>query len=83
MFLKTILRIETDLWLIQVRDYRKCSPDQGSAMAAADGCPVINKVCLRLSLENVVKDIPMISNNSWTYGDLMVNFRLYTTCGQK
>lgn len=25
-----------------------------------------------MSLENVVKDIPLISDNTWTYGDLMV-----------
>ncbi|KAI9401762.1 hypothetical protein POPTR_001G165800v4 [Populus trichocarpa] len=36
-----------------------------------DGLPIVNKVRLTMSLENVVKDIPMISDNSWTYGDLM------------
>ncbi|KAG2321774.1 hypothetical protein Bca52824_014987 [Brassica carinata] len=33
--------------------------------------PVINKVRLKMSLKNVVKDIPSMSDNSWTYGDLM------------
>lgn len=45
-------------------DYRKHTPDQVS--------PVINKLRLKMSLENVVKDIPSMSDNSWTYGDLMV-----------
>lgn len=58
--------------LLQVRDYRKCASEQGSSIPATDVLPVINKVRLRMSLENVVKDIPFISDNSWTYGDLMV-----------
>ncbi|KAK4480803.1 hypothetical protein RD792_011654 [Penstemon davidsonii] len=39
--------------------------------SARDGSPIINKVCLRVSLENIVKDIPAIADNDWTYGDLM------------
>ncbi|KAJ0232035.1 Protein PHYTOCHROME-DEPENDENT LATE-FLOWERING [Hirschfeldia incana] len=49
--------------ICEVHDYRKRTPDQAS--------PVINKVRLKMSLENVVKDIPSMSNSSWTYGDLM------------
>jgi len=56
-----------------VRDYRKCASKQGSSVPFMDGLPIVNKVCLRMSLENVVKDIPLISDNSWTYGDLMVS----------
>jgi len=59
--------------LLQVRDYRKCTSKQGSSVPFMDGLPIVNKVCLRMSLENVVKDIPLISDNSWTYGDLMVS----------
>ncbi|KAB5574045.1 hypothetical protein DKX38_001239 [Salix brachista] len=55
----------------EVRDYRKCASKQGSSIPSIDGLPIVNKVRLRMSLENVVKDIPMISDNSWTYGDLM------------
>ncbi|KAF3451997.1 hypothetical protein FNV43_RR08093 [Rhamnella rubrinervis] len=51
----------------EVRDYRKCASERGPG----DGFPIVNKVHLRMSLENVVKDIPLISDNSWTYGDLM------------
>ncbi|XP_033131727.1 protein PHYTOCHROME-DEPENDENT LATE-FLOWERING isoform X1 [Brassica rapa] len=49
--------------ICEVHDYRKHTPEQVS--------PVINKVRLKMSLENVVKDIPSMSDNSWTYGDLM------------
>ena len=56
---------------VQVRDYRKCLPDKGTSSSTADGL-VVNKVRLRMSLENVVKDIPLLSDDSWTYSDLMV-----------
>lgn len=59
--------------LLQVQDYRKCASEPGSGSQPTDGCPIVNKVCLRMSLENVVKDIPLISDSSWTYGDLMVS----------
>ena len=59
--------------LFQVRDYRKCASELGSSTPSMDGIPIVDKVCLRMSLENVVKDIPLISDNSWTYGDLMVS----------
>ncbi|KAJ6932825.1 hypothetical protein NC651_008294 [Populus alba x Populus x berolinensis] len=62
---------KTSETLFSVRDYRKCASKQGSSVPFMDGLPIVNKVCLRMSLENVVKDIPLISDNSWTYGDLM------------
>ncbi|KAF7843627.1 protein PHYTOCHROME-DEPENDENT LATE-FLOWERING isoform X1 [Senna tora] len=55
--------------ICEVRDYRRCSSEKGSGGAV--GSPTVSKVRLRMSLENVVKDIPLISNDSWTYGDLM------------
>ncbi|CAN1169101.1 Protein PHYTOCHROME-DEPENDENT LATE-FLOWERING [Linum perenne] len=57
--------------ICEVRDYRKCASEQGSGIISTDATPTINKVRLKMSLENVVKDIPLISDNSWTYGDLM------------
>ncbi|KAK6124703.1 hypothetical protein DH2020_041558 [Rehmannia glutinosa] len=54
----------------EVRDYRKCS-FEGLNVASGDSSPVIRRVRLRMSLENIVKDIPAISDNDWTYGDLM------------
>lgn len=58
--------------LMQVRDFRGGSPEQGPGAQSTDGLPTVSKIHLRMSLENVVKDIPLISDNSWTYGDLMV-----------
>lgn len=58
---------------LQVRDYRNNVSEQGSNTPPVDGNPVVNRVRLRMSLENVVKDIPLISDNTWTYGDLMVS----------
>lgn len=42
-------------------------------MPSATDSPFISRLCLKLSLENVVKDIPLISDHAWTYGDLMVS----------
>lgn len=55
----------------EVRDYRNSSSEGGSGALPVDGSPIVSKICLRMSLENIVKDIPVISDNSWTYGDLM------------
>lgn len=59
------------LSLPQVRDYRKCFPE-GVNVVSGESSPTINRVSLKMSLENIVKDIPAISENGWTYGDLMV-----------
>ncbi|XP_068335447.1 protein PHYTOCHROME-DEPENDENT LATE-FLOWERING-like [Pyrus communis] len=55
----------------EIRDYRKCAFEQGPGSPSTNGSVIANKVCLKMSLENVVKDIPLISDNSWAYGDLM------------
>nr|CAD1838048.1 unnamed protein product [Ananas comosus var. bracteatus] len=55
----------------EARDYRKFTSEQGTAASAANGIPIVHKVRLRMSLENVVKDIPLISDDSWTYSDLI------------
>ncbi|KAG4379569.1 hypothetical protein GLYMA_16G010400v4 [Glycine max] len=52
-----------------VHDYRRCSSDKGSSVSAESS--TVSKVCLKMSLENIVKDIPSITDKSWTYGDLM------------
>ncbi|KAI3945516.1 hypothetical protein MKW98_018333 [Papaver atlanticum] len=57
--------------LCEVRDYRKGVLVPGNVVSSMSGLPVITKVSLRMSLENVVKDIPLISDDSWTYGDLI------------
>lgn len=56
-----------------MRDFRKCTSEAGFTVSSSNGFPVVHKVQLRMSLENVVKDIPSISDTSWTYGDLMVS----------
>ncbi|XP_038896271.1 protein PHYTOCHROME-DEPENDENT LATE-FLOWERING isoform X2 [Benincasa hispida] len=55
----------------EVRDFRGRLPEPGPGAQSTDRLPTVHKIHLRLSLENVVKDIPLISDNSWTYGDLM------------
>ncbi|KAK9060535.1 hypothetical protein SSX86_021239 [Deinandra increscens subsp. villosa] len=56
----------------EVRDYRNCGFGAGVNGSSADSSPPItSKIRLKMSLENVVKDMPLISNSSWTYGDLM------------
>ncbi|KAI0507372.1 hypothetical protein KFK09_013495 [Dendrobium nobile] len=56
--------------ICEVRDYRKCALEQGT-IALIDAVPVVNRIRLRMSLENVVKDIPLIADDSWTYSDLL------------
>lgn len=62
--------------ILQIRDYRNSESSMVHKVSSVDGSPIIRKVALRMSLENVVKDIPSISDNSWTYGDLMVSMIL-------
>lgn len=57
--------------ICEVRDYRRCSSEKGGSVVSAESSPNVNKVCLKMSLENIVKDIPSITDKSWTYGDLM------------
>ncbi|XP_047310415.1 protein PHYTOCHROME-DEPENDENT LATE-FLOWERING-like [Impatiens glandulifera] len=54
----------------EVRDYRKCTPEVRNMPRSSDR-PIVHKVRLRMSLANVVKDVPLISDDTWTYGDLM------------
>ncbi|XP_010249461.1 PREDICTED: uncharacterized protein LOC104591989 [Nelumbo nucifera] len=55
--------------LCEVRDYRKCIPRQRDS--AREKHPVIHKVRLQMCMENVVQDILSISNDTWTYKDLL------------
>ncbi|THU55607.1 hypothetical protein C4D60_Mb11t08360 [Musa balbisiana] len=57
----------------EVRDYRNCTSEQGTVISASNVVPILHKVRLRMSLENVVKDMPLIADDSWTYSDLMLN----------
>ncbi|KAJ9559754.1 LOW QUALITY PROTEIN: hypothetical protein OSB04_004914 [Centaurea solstitialis] len=55
----------------EVRDYRKDSSESGANGTSTVASPTVTKVSLKMSLGNVVKDISLISDSSWTYGDLM------------
>lgn len=57
--------------MCEVRDYRKCMSASGSNTPSINGSATVTKVLLKMSLENVVKDIPLMADDSWTYGDLM------------
>lgn len=61
---------------MQVRDYRDHISEQGTATTSFV-MPVLRKVRLRMSLENVIKDMPFIADDSWTYSDLMVGIPLW------
>ena len=58
-----------------MRDYRKDSSESGVSDTSTVASPTVTKVSLKMSLANVVKDIPLISDSAWTYGDLMVSMR--------
>ncbi|KAG1334838.1 protein PHYTOCHROME-DEPENDENT LATE-FLOWERING [Cocos nucifera] len=55
----------------EVRDYRSCMSKFRNGDSSGDEFPRIQKVCLRMGMENVVKDVPLISDDSWTYNDLL------------
>lgn len=57
-----------------MRDYRNCESEQGSTSTSPPmpGFPIAKKVQLRVTLENVVKDVSLVSADSWSYADLMV-----------
>ncbi|XP_057988228.1 protein PHYTOCHROME-DEPENDENT LATE-FLOWERING [Hevea brasiliensis] len=56
--------------LCEIQDYRNCL-SQKAGTAAAESSPTIHKVLLQMCMENVVKDILSMSNESWSYGDLL------------
>lgn len=61
----------------QVRDYRNCNSEPENVSVIADEIPIVHKVCLRMTLENIVKDMPSIIDVSCPYGDLMVSSRFF------
>ncbi|KAK4771871.1 hypothetical protein SAY86_013646 [Trapa natans] len=56
--------------ICEVRDHRNSVSQKGPSTPTICS-PVVTKVKLKISLENIVRDIPLISDSSWTYGDLM------------
>ena len=57
--------------ICEVRDYRKGSPISGDSVSSGESFPVVQKVLLRPTMENIVKDISSMAEDSWTYSDLM------------
>ncbi|KAL6007378.1 hypothetical protein ACLOJK_032875 [Asimina triloba] len=55
----------------EVWDYRNCIPKTGTAVSSGNKFPVVQRVCLRMCTENVVKDMLSVSNDCWTYSDLL------------
>lgn len=62
----------------QVCDYRSCMLKFRNSNSSGDEFPRVQKVCLRMGMENVVKDMPSISDDSWTYNDLLVSLNDYS-----
>ncbi|KAJ8622932.1 hypothetical protein MRB53_031461 [Persea americana] len=55
----------------EVWDYRNCMPKSGPSLSFEDKYPVFQKVRLQMGMENVVMDMPSISDDSWAYRDLL------------
>ncbi|GLT91889.1 hypothetical protein SLE2022_097510 [Rubroshorea leprosula] len=54
--------------LCEIRDYRNCSSQRPSTVKS----PVIHRVLLQMCMETVVKDMLSLSDDSWSYEDLLV-----------
>lgn len=48
-------------------------PRKGDTGSSVENSPVRSKVFLQMCTESVVKDISLISDDSWTYNDLLVS----------
>ncbi|XP_073110359.1 protein PHYTOCHROME-DEPENDENT LATE-FLOWERING isoform X2 [Elaeis guineensis] len=57
--------------ICEVRDYRSCMSKFRNSDSSGDEFPRVQKVCLRMGMENVVKDMPLIFDDSWTYNNLL------------
>ncbi|KAD4584889.1 hypothetical protein E3N88_22490 [Mikania micrantha] len=57
--------------LCEVRDFRNKSSESAVNDSFTAAFPSITKVSLKMSLDNVVKDINQIANCTWEYGDLL------------
>ncbi|KAK9277475.1 hypothetical protein L1049_007019 [Liquidambar formosana] len=57
--------------LCEIRDYRNCLPHRDDTAVSASIFPTVHKVLLQMCMENVIKDISSMSDDSWTYKDLL------------
>ncbi|PON87015.1 Spt20 transcription factor [Trema orientale] len=63
------LSMSMDLFYV-IQDYRNCLSHEGG-IGSIQKSPTVNRVILRMSMENVVKDILSISDDSWTYKNIL------------
>ncbi|PON73746.1 Spt20 transcription factor [Parasponia andersonii] len=56
--------------LCTIQDYRNCLSPEGG-IGSIQKSPTVNRVILHMSMENVVKDILSISDDCWTYKDIL------------
>ncbi|XP_020270636.1 uncharacterized protein LOC109845778 [Asparagus officinalis] len=57
--------------LCEVWDFRACMSKLGNNDYLEDEFPKVQKVYLKMGMENVVKDLPSILDDSWSYNDLL------------
>ncbi|KAK9056553.1 hypothetical protein SSX86_023915 [Deinandra increscens subsp. villosa] len=57
--------------LCEVRDYQEESSESEVNDSLTDAFPSITKLSLKMSLDNLVKDIHLIADSTWEYGDLL------------
>ncbi|XP_028758157.1 uncharacterized protein LOC114717225 [Neltuma alba] len=57
--------------MCEIRDYRHILIYKEDHTSSTANIPIVHKLTLQLCMETVVKDILSVSNDSWTYKDLL------------
>ncbi|KAK6931566.1 Spt20-like, SEP domain [Dillenia turbinata] len=57
--------------ICEIRDFRSVLQQKGSMPSVANLSPIVHRVQLRMSMENVIKDISSVADDSWTYRDIL------------
>ncbi|KAK6921679.1 Spt20-like, SEP domain [Dillenia turbinata] len=57
--------------ICEIRDFRSVLQQKGSMPSVANISPIVHRVQLRMSMENVIKDVSSIADDSWTYRDIL------------
>ncbi|WJZ80435.1 hypothetical protein VitviT2T_000354 [Vitis vinifera] len=55
--------------LCEIRDFRNCLVQMEDSTFHVEKSPIVQKALLKMSMENVIKDISSMSDDSWTYKD--------------
>lgn len=58
---------------MQIRDFRNCLVQMEDSTFHVEKSPIVQKTLLKMSMENVIKDISSMSDGSWTYKDHLVS----------